>query len=139
MISHKTFLTAAGELLLVKLVKSVAVNVDETGLSTDVGCSKVLCAKGMQDNHQMVTDEVKLVFTIVGCGNAASNSVPLLVVYDGKNLWNDWCLEGLDSFRCAVTENGWMERRMDGWKQLVKDCCSKLIKLSFHQSYADNS
>uniref|UniRef100_A0A915IDY8 HTH psq-type domain-containing protein n=1 Tax=Romanomermis culicivorax TaxID=13658 RepID=A0A915IDY8_ROMCU len=68
-------------------------NVDKTGLSTDVGCSKVLCAKDMQNAHRIVADEGKFVLTIVSCSNATN-----------------CCLGGLNSFRYSVTENGWIDR-----------------------------
>uniref|UniRef100_A0A915KZG3 Transposase n=1 Tax=Romanomermis culicivorax TaxID=13658 RepID=A0A915KZG3_ROMCU len=77
-------------------------NVDETELSTDAGCSKALCAKGVQNAHRIVAGEGRLMFTIVGCGNATGGSVPLLLVYGGKNLWDDWCLGRLESFHFTV-------------------------------------
>uniref|UniRef100_A0A915JDI5 Uncharacterized protein n=1 Tax=Romanomermis culicivorax TaxID=13658 RepID=A0A915JDI5_ROMCU len=58
---------------------------------------------------RIVADGGKSVLIIISCGNAADDSEPLLLVCDGKNLWDVWCLGRLDLFCYAVTENGWIE------------------------------
>lgn len=85
-------------------------NVDETGFITDPAAGKVLSRTGSKNVYQNTGGSGREQITVCITGNAAGQTLPPYVVYEGKHLYGSWCVGGPDGARYAVSDHGWMER-----------------------------
>lgn len=85
-------------------------NLDETGLSMDPSKTKVVGAKGVACSR-VTSGPGRENITILSAVSANGEKAPPLIVFKGKNMWDQWMAEpdGGPNIAYAASSNGWME------------------------------
>ncbi|XP_045458531.1 uncharacterized protein LOC123668883 [Melitaea cinxia] len=90
-------------------------NFDETGFHDDPKKQKLLFRR-LCRNPEIIRNSTKSCFTVMFCGNAAGEFVPLYVIYKAQQKWSDWILDAPRGTRMAVTPTGWIDANtFDDW------------------------
>ena len=63
-------------------------NCDETGMATVVASTVVLARRGSKWVHETGGGSGREIITVKGCGSAAGNRLPPMIVYKGKYLYS---------------------------------------------------
>ena len=48
--------------------------------------------------------------TLMGCGSAAGERLPPMILYKGKHLYSTWTINGPPGALYSTSESGWMEK-----------------------------
>ena len=91
-----------------KLPPNCIYNYDETNLSDDPGRKKALMKRGTKYPERII-NSTKSSTSIMVCGSAAGELLPIYVVYKAENLYNNWIQSGPVMARYACTKSGWFE------------------------------
>lgn len=83
-------------------------NFDETNLSDDPGSVKCFFKRGVKYPERLLSHS-KSNISIMFCGSASGNLLPLYVVYKAENLWTTWTEGGPDRTRYNRTSHGWFD------------------------------
>ncbi|KAJ8707707.1 hypothetical protein PYW07_017245 [Mythimna separata] len=84
-------------------------NLDETSFSKDPSKSKVVGLKGFTSTRTISSPGKDNTTVLLGC-NAQGEKLPPLIIYKGKNVWDEWTSqEAYPGTVYAATSNGWME------------------------------
>lgn len=86
-------------------------NLDESSLSIDPSKSKVVGEKGKSSSRVTSTSGKENTTFVLAC-NAMGQRVPPLIIFKGKNMWDQWKAPPDKEFpgtAYAATPNGWME------------------------------
>lgn len=84
-------------------------NVDETSFSKDPSKSKVVGHKGFTSTRTIASPGKDNTTILLGC-NALGEKTPPMIVFKGKNVWDQWTTtEDYPGTAYAATSNGWME------------------------------
>ena len=84
-------------------------NADESGFSCDPNKSRIICKKGSKYAKKLISSNEKLSYTVHICCNAVGEYLPPYIIYKGKNLYKNNCLNGPPNTLYNVSKNGWME------------------------------
>lgn len=95
-------------------------NVDETSFSKDPSKAKVVGLKGFTSTRTISSPGKDNTTVLLGC-NAFGEKAPPLIIYKGKNVWDEWTSqEGYPGTAYAATANGWMESAVfEAWFEKV--------------------
>lgn len=129
-------------------------NYDETNLVDDPGNKKVITRRGAKYPEQ-IQNASKACTSIMVCGNAAGDLVPLYVNYKAEKLWTTWTENGPDGARYNRTKSGWFDhqvfedwiislmlpilKRQEGTKVVIGDNLSSHISLEVLRLCEENS
>lgn len=85
-------------------------NLDETSLSMDPYKTKVVGARGAACSR-VTSGPGRENITILSAVNAVGDKAPPLIVFKGKNVWDQWMADpdGGTDLAYAASSNGWME------------------------------
>ncbi|XP_063226845.1 uncharacterized protein LOC134533299 [Bacillus rossius redtenbacheri] len=83
-------------------------NYDESNLTDDPGSRKVLSRRGMKHVEQ-VMDSSKTSTSVMFCGNAKGELLPVYVVYKAEKLWDTWMEGGPKGARFNRSKSGWFD------------------------------
>ena len=83
-------------------------NYDETNLTNNPGAQKAVFKRG-QKYAEKIQDATKTSVSVMFCASASGNLLPPYVVYQGKNLYDDWCVGGVKDSVYACTSSGWFD------------------------------
>ncbi|XP_060801974.1 uncharacterized protein LOC132901742 [Amyelois transitella] len=87
-------------------------NLDESSFSKDPEKTKIVGAKGYASTRTIASagkDNVTVLFTV----NAAGEKLPPLIIYRGKNIWDQWMSQNAYEGTCyAATKNGWIDAKV---------------------------
>ncbi|CAB3251132.1 unnamed protein product [Arctia plantaginis] len=86
-------------------------NLDESSLSIDPSKSRVVGEKGQSSSRVTSTSGKENTTFVLAC-NAMGQRVPPLIIFKGKNMWDQWKAPPDKEFSgtaYAATPNGWME------------------------------
>ena len=97
-------------------------NCDETGLSTNSKGSKIICKREIKNPVTIMPGSGKEQYTVLSTISASGKNFPPFILYKGKNLYQEWMVNGPKNALYGVTENGWMETRVftEYFNHLVK-------------------
>ena len=84
-------------------------NCDETGICTAVASRKILARRGEKNVHETGGGSGRENITILACGSAIGEKLPLYIVYKGKNLMTAHTQGGPRDTRYSMSDSGWME------------------------------
>ena len=101
-------------------ISSRLLNCDETGLSTAVASNNILARRGSKWVHETGGGSGREMITIMGCGSAAGERLPPLILYKGKHLYSTWTINGPSGAFYSTSESGWMEK--DNFYHWFKNC-----------------
>ena len=129
-------------------------NYDETNLTNDPGVKKALFRKGTK-YAEKVMDGTKSSVSVMFCSSATGQLVPPYVVYQGANVYTDWCMGGIPGSAYNASKSGWFDtfiftdwfentflpvaRRLVGEKLLIGDNLASHISIKFIQLCADHN
>ena len=85
-------------------------NYDETNVTNDPGSKTVVVRHG-QNQIERKTQHSKTSTSIMLCGNAVGQFLPLMVVYKKENLYQNWVRGGPKNAVYEVTPSGWFDNR----------------------------
>ena len=83
-------------------------NYDETNLSDDPGRKKCLMKRGTK-YPERIMNHSKASTSIMFCGNAAGEMLPVYVVYKAENIYNGWMVGGPEKARYSCSKSGWFD------------------------------
>lgn len=86
-------------------------NLDETSFCLDPSKTKVVGKKGSPSSRTISGPGKENTTVLSGC-SAAGNKAPPLIVFKGKNIWDQWMApqgKGFPNTAYAASPNGWME------------------------------
>lgn len=87
-------------------------NLDESSFSKDPEKTKIVGARGFASTRTIASagkDNVTVLFTV----NAAGEKLPPLIIYRGKNMWDQWMSQNAYEGTCyAATKNGWIDAKV---------------------------
>ncbi|CAG5000368.1 unnamed protein product [Parnassius apollo] len=84
-------------------------NLDETSLSKDPSKTKVVGLRGFASTRTISSPGKDNTTVLLGC-SAAGDKTPPLIIFKGKNVWDEWTSEeDYPGTVYAATKNGWME------------------------------
>lgn len=129
-------------------------NYDETNLSDDPGTTKVLCKKGSKYIERILNSS-KACTSLMLCGNATGELMPLYIVYKADHLWSTWTEGGPEKCRYNRSKSGWFDtaifedwffslllprlKRQEGVKVLIGDNLSSHINISVIEACEENN
>lgn len=90
---------------------SMVWNIDETSFSIDPSKTKVVGAVNSPSTRTTSTPGKENITVVLGC-NAGGGKAPPLIIFKGKNIWDQWTAPqgtGYPGTTYAATNNGWME------------------------------
>nr|XP_023024930.1 uncharacterized protein LOC111513006 [Leptinotarsa decemlineata] len=128
-------------------------NYDETNLTDDPGVSKVICKKGSKYVERIMNSS-KSSTSLMLCGNATGELMPMYVVYKADHLWTTWTEGGPKSCRYNRYKSGWFDagifedwffstvlprlKKQDGYKVLIGDNLSSHINVEVIKAFEEN-
>lgn len=86
-------------------------NLDETSFCTDPSKTKIVGAKN-KPCTRTISAPGKQNITVLLAASATGEKVPPLIIFKGKNIWDEWYAPektGFPNTTYAATQNGWME------------------------------
>ena len=83
-------------------------NYDETNLTNNPGAQKAVFKSG-QKYTEKIQDATKSSVSVMFCASASGYLLPPYIVYQGKNLYDDWCVGGVKDSVYASTFSGWFD------------------------------
>ncbi|CAG4918372.1 unnamed protein product [Colias eurytheme] len=84
-------------------------NLDGTSFCKDPSKTKVVVVKGHAATR-VISSPGRDNTTVLLCANALGEKAPPLIVFKGKQVWDEWTIDkGFEGMRYAATANGWME------------------------------
>lgn len=86
-------------------------NLDETNFSLDPSSTKIVGKKGAVASRTTAGSGRENI-SVLMAANAAGRKAPPLIVFKGRNIWDEWVAPPEESFPAtsyAATTNGWME------------------------------
>ena len=86
-------------------------NMDESGMPLDYKQPKRIALKGMKKVHGLSTGN-KSQITIVGCGNAAGQTLPPMVIFKGERFNHEWSVGEVPDTLYGMSENGWIDQEL---------------------------
>ena len=90
-------------------------NVDESGMPLEASPPRVLAKVG-QRKVRYRTSGNKSQITVVGCINAAGQSLPPFVIFDAKSLNVEWTVGEVPGTTYGLSDNGWIDMELfKGW------------------------
>ena len=72
---------------------------------------KRIALKGMKKVHGLSTGN-KSQITIVGCGNAAGQTLPPMVIFKGERFNHEWSVGEVPDTLYGMSENGWIDQEL---------------------------
>lgn len=84
-------------------------NMDETSFCHDPSKTKIVGRKGFQCTRTTNTSGKRNTTVLLAC-SAAGQKAPVLIVFQGKYIWQNWTSKTNDNTCYAATANGWMEK-----------------------------
>lgn len=84
-------------------------NYDETNVSDDPGCKRVLVPRSI-GRVERVQEYSKMAISIMVCGNATGTFLPPFVDYKAQNVYENWTRSGPDGAKYAATKSGWFDK-----------------------------
>lgn len=91
-------------------------NLDETGLTTNIGNSKIYTETGALHCYKKASSCGKATFTVLFCASADGVFIPPFTVYKGLNLYSSWTKGGPAGAAYGCSESGWMmDRNFESW------------------------
>lgn len=86
-------------------------NLDETSFCRDPSKTKVVGLKGYASTRTIASPGKSNTTVLLGI-SAAGDKTPPLIVYKGKDIWDQWTSEDdYPGTRYAATKKGWMGNR----------------------------
>ena len=83
-------------------------NCDESGMLLSPKAPKTVAKYG-DKNPSHVTSDAKSQITILGCVNAAGDSMPPFVIFDRKKLIHDYTKDEVPSTYYGLSPKGWID------------------------------
>ncbi len=83
-------------------------NYDETNLSDDPGRKKCLMKRGTKYPERVMNNS-KACTSIMFCGSASGELLPVYVVYKAQHVYRNWISGGPPHARYACTKSGWFD------------------------------
>ena len=84
-------------------------NYDETNLTNDPGLKKALFRRGVK-YAERVMDGTKTSVSVEFCASATGVLLPPYVVYQGKNVYPEWCEGGIEGSCFNSSSSGWFDQ-----------------------------
>nr|CAI5862835.1 unnamed protein product [Callosobruchus analis] len=128
----------------IKDISRLIYNYDETNLVDDPGKKKVLAKRGCK-YPEAIKNSTKAAVSIMVCGNAAGEILPLYVNYKAEKMWDTWTEGGPPNTRYNRSKSGWFDgssfedwffsivlpvlKKKDGKKVLIGDNLSSHISM----------
>lgn len=81
-------------------------NYDETNFTEDPGAKKAFFLRGTK-YAEKICDSSKNAISVLFCGSAAGDLLPIYVVYQAINCYEAWCQGGPPGSRYSATARGW--------------------------------
>ena len=104
-------------------------NCDETGVATAVASKVILARRGSKWVHEVGGGSGRELITLMGCGSAAGERLPPMILYKGKHLYSTWTINGPPgALYPPVNQVGWKRRTFSiGFRsascQRLRICC----------------
>ncbi|KAI4463244.1 hypothetical protein MML48_4g00000632 [Holotrichia oblita] len=120
-------------------------NLDESSFYTDPSKTKVVGSKGIGASRTTAGVGRENI-TVLMAGNAAGHKAPPLIIFKGKNLWDEWTIPEDNSFpgtTYVVTSNGWVESEVflnyfkNSFLKEIGDARPSLLIYDGHVSHVD--
>ena len=90
-------------------------NVDESGMPLDHRPPRVLTTKG-EKKVRYRTSGNKSQITVIGCVNAAGQTIPPFVIFDAKSLNMEWTRDEVPGTTYGLSDRGWIDMELfKGW------------------------
>ena len=86
-------------------------NMDETGMPLDPRAPNVV-AKAGQKKIRYRQSGKKEQITIIGCGNAVGQSIPPMVIFEGKYLNHEWTIGEIPGTLYGMSGKGWTDHQL---------------------------
>lgn len=128
-------------------------NFDETNVQDDPGSKKVITRRGSKYPEQ-IQNSSKSSTSIMVCGNAAGETLPLYVCYKAEKLWSNWTENGPEGTRYNRSKSGWFDhntfedwffslalprlKKQQGKKALIGDNLSSHVSLAVVKACEEN-
>ncbi|VEN60718.1 unnamed protein product [Callosobruchus maculatus] len=129
-------------------------NYDETNLVDDPGLKKVITRRGTK-YPEKIRNASKACTSLMLCGNAMGDLVPVYVNYRSQKLWSTWTENGPPNARYNRTKSGWFDyqvfedwflhlllpilKRQDGPKAIIGDNLSSHLNIKVIQECEANN
>lgn len=85
-------------------------NCDETCLRMDPDLARIIASKGKKAVHIVTHSNLRINYTIMGCGNAAGMVLPPHLVFKGERMGSSWATGGYPGASYVMSSSGWMEK-----------------------------
>ena len=90
-------------------------NYDETNLRDDPGSKKCLFKKGTK-YCERVRNSSKQSISIMVCGSATGELLPVMVIYKAGNVYTSWCERGPKGTVYSCSKSGWFDEfQFENW------------------------
>jgi hypothetical protein len=83
-------------------------NCDETNFKDDPGLKKCITKKGTKYVEKLMNTS-KQATSVMFCGSAKGELLPIMVVYKALNTYSSWCERGPANAVYAATKSGWFD------------------------------
>ena len=102
-------------------------NCDETGIPTAVAFKFLLARRGSKWVHETGGGTGREMMIMMGCGSAAGERLPSMIVYKGKHLYRTWTINSPPGAFYSTSEPGWMEKH--NFLHWFKNCFLPLLMI----------
>ena len=120
-------------------------NCDESGFQCDCGKMKIVCRRSCKNPKKLGGSNEKVMYTVLSCCNSIGEFLPNNIIFKGKRLMSNWCINGPKNATYDMSDSGWMEgAQFSRWFKLVflehtkKLEGHKLLFLDGHASHITN-
>ena len=86
-------------------------NMDETGMPLDHRPPSVIAKRGQKKVRSRVSGRKEQI-TVIGCGNAVGQSIPPMVIFEGKYLNHQWTVGEVSGTYYGMSGKGWTDQEL---------------------------
>ncbi len=84
-------------------------NCDETSFQPEQNEIRIITKTTTRNPFKLASNNPKTTYTVLVCGNAIGEYLPLNFIFKGKNLYSDWTKDGPKGAQYGKSKSGWME------------------------------
>ena len=86
-------------------------NMDETGIPLDPRPPNIIVKRGQKKVRYRQSGKKEQI-SVIGCGNAAGQSIPPMVIFEGKYLNYEWTIGEVPGTTYGMSEKGWTDQQL---------------------------
>lgn len=86
-------------------------NMDETGIPLDPRAPNIIVKRGQKKVRYRQSGKKEQI-SVIGCGNAAGQSIPPMVIFEGKYLNYEWTIGEVPGTTYGMSDKGWTDQEL---------------------------